>query len=178
MRPRLILALAAAALAAACATTTPYQPADKRGLGYKNQQLETAKYRVTFQGNSLVDRATAENYVLLRAAQVTLENGFDSFEIVSQNADGLSTYRTSGTSLGFGGLGGGGLFYGGGFGYGGFGGLASNTSTTRESRSYVVGAVIEARKGPKPADNPMAFDARSVIESIGPTIAGPPAGQP
>lgn len=170
MRPRLILALAAAAMAAACATATPYQPADKRGLGYQNQQLETAKYRVTFQGNTLVDRTTAENYVLYRAAEVSLENGYDYFEVITQTADPLSTFRTTGTTVGFGGLGGPGFFYGG-FGYGGFGGLASNSSTTREARSYTVGAVVQAHKGAKPDDNPMAFDARSVIESLGPTVA-------
>lgn len=159
------------ALAAACATTTPYQAAGKAGLGYTDQRLEAGKYRITFQGNSITDRALAENAVLYRAAELTLANGDDHFMLVTSTVDTRSTFDTTGFS------GGGGFapgfFYGGGFG-GGFGGLGGfNNSTTRERLKYTVGAVVTTHKGAKPGDNAMAYDARSVIESIGPSLLRP-----
>lgn len=167
-RLRLLSVVAIAALAAACASVTPYQPAGKSGLGYTDQQLESGKHRITFQGNSSTDRASAEDAVLYRAAEVTLANGGDHFILVTSTADTRSTFNTTGFNGGA--FGPGGFFYGGGFagGFGGVGGLSN--STTREALSYTVGAVITIHKGPKPVDNPMAFEARSVLESIGPSL--------
>lgn len=171
---RIAVVLAAAALMAACTTATPYQPANKRGEGYAEQKLEAGKYRVVFEGNSITDRAIAENYVLYRAAEIALANGDDHFVLVAQVADTRSTYNTTGfTGGGFSDFGRAGFFYGGGF--GAFGGGFTST-TTRQQLSYTVGAVITTHKGPKPADNAMAFDARSVIESVGPSLLRPNVG--
>ncbi|MBY0448960.1 MAG: hypothetical protein K2P95_09740 [Hyphomonadaceae bacterium] len=169
-RLRFLTVVLVAAMAGACTTTTPYQAAGKTGLGYTDQRLEAGKYRVTFQGNSITDRALAENAVLYRAAELTLANGDDHFILVTSTVDTRSTFNTTGfVGGGFGP----GFFYGGGFG-GGFGGLGGfNNSTTQERLKYTVGAVVTTHKGPKPADNAMAFDARSVIESIGPSLTRP-----
>lgn len=172
LNKKFALALVATALLAACSTSTPYQPANKRGEGFVDQKLETGKYRVVFEGNSQTDRAVAENYVLYRAAEVALANGDDYFILVNQVADTRSTYNTTGFD-GYGGYGRAGFFYGGGFGYGGFGGITN--TTTRQQLAYTVGAVVTTHKGPKPADNAMAYDARSVIESIGPSLQHPKA---
>lgn len=173
MKTGSLIALCALLSLGACASATPYQLAGRGGEGFVDQQLEAGKYRVTFKGNTLVERATAENYVLFRAAEVTLAAGFDHFVLADQTADALSSYTSTGYNTGFGGgsFGGGGFFYGGGFGGLGFGGIT--TTSTRERQSYVVGAVIEAGRGPKPAGNSKAYDARSVIESIGPTLVRP-----
>lgn len=169
-RLRLLPVVLLAALAAACSTTTPYQAAAKSGLGYTDQQLEAGKYRITFQGNARTDRALAENAVLYRAAELALANGDDHFILVTSTVDTRRTFDTTGfVGGGFGP----GFFYGGGFG-GGFGGLGGiNNSTTRERLNYTVGAVVTTHKGPKPAENAMAFDARSVIASIGPSLLRP-----
>ena len=170
---KIAMALAAVALLSACTTATPYQPANKRGEGYADQKLENGKYRVTFEGNSITDRAIAENYVLYRAAEIALANGDDHFILVTQVADTRSIFNTTGfTGGGFDGFGRAGFFYGGGF--GGFGGGFTST-TTRQQLAYTVGALVTTHKGPKPADNPMAFDARSVIESLGPSLLRPTA---
>lgn len=170
---RPLVALAAVAVLSACVTSTPYQAANKRGEGYADQKLEAGKFRVVFEGNSYTDRAIAENYVLFRAAELTLLSGGDYFVLVDSNADTRSVFNTTGFNGGGVGLGNG-FFYGGGFGgFGGFGGGLVST-TTRERLSYTVGAVITTGRGPKP-DNPMAFDARSVIESIGPSLQRPKA---
>ncbi len=172
MNARALLAVSALLVLAACASATPYQTAGRGGEGFVDQQLEAGKYRITFKGNTLVERATAENYVLYRAAEVTLASGNDHFVLADQTADALSSYYSTGYNSGFGGgFGGvGGFYYGGGFG-GGFGGLT--TTNTRERQSYIVGAVIEAGRGPKPEGNSKAYDARSVIESIGPSLQRP-----
>ena len=57
---RRIAPLAIAAVLAACATETPYSPADDRGYGFTEQKIESDRYRITFAGNSLTDRQTVE----------------------------------------------------------------------------------------------------------------------
>jgi len=147
------MAISLAAIAA-CASTTPYQQANGRGDGYSEQKIERDKYRISFSGNSLTDRATVENYVLYRAAEVTIQTGNDYFIMLEDSEDIRRSFRTSGTS----------------FGGGGFG---STHSTTRERTEYTIGAIIQVYKGEKPASNPTAYDARSVIDSLGGSIQRP-----
>lgn len=169
------MAAAATMLLGACATTTPYAPAANGGDGYSQQKLESDKYRIVFSGNSLTDRVTVENYVLFRAAEVTLESGNDYFIMLEDSADITRSFRTTGTSFGGGGFGRRGFFYGGGgfgrgFGGRGFGGGGFDSSVTRERNEYTIGAIIQVYKGNKPTDNPTAYDARSVVDSLGPSI--------
>jgi len=168
------MAISLAAIAA-CASTTPYQQANGRGDGYSEQKIERDKYRISFSGNSLTDRATVENYVLYRAAEVTIQTGNDYFIMLEDSEDIRRSFRTSGTSFGGGGFGRRGFFYGGfGGGFrGGFGGFGSTHSTTRERTEYTIGAIIQVYKGEKPASNPTAYDARSVIDSLGGSIQRP-----
>ncbi len=172
---RLILGAALLALGA-CATVTPYQPSVKGRPGFTDTRLEAAKFRVTFEGNTSTDLATIENYVLYRAAEVTIANGDDYFVILDQNRDAERTFRTTGTSFGggFGRFRRRGFFYGGRFGRG-FGGGFSSSSTTRERRAFTVGVVIETHKGDKPASNALAYDARQIIANIGSTLVTPDA---
>ncbi|MEM8772649.1 MAG: hypothetical protein AAGD92_13465 [Pseudomonadota bacterium] len=163
------LAAAGFALLAACASVTPYQPADKRGEGYTDQALDTGRYRITFEGNSSTELATIENYVLFRAAEISLANGYDYFVILDSNTETMRRFVTNGSTFGGGGFGRRGFFYGGGF----RGGFASTTATTRERRSYTVGAIIEGRRGDKPAGNPNAYDARQIIDNVGQVIQRP-----
>ncbi|MEM9618510.1 MAG: hypothetical protein AAF936_11165 [Pseudomonadota bacterium] len=170
-----LFVIGAIALIAGCTSITPYAPADRSGRGYDDQKLEEGKYRVTFEGNSSTDRATIENYVLFRAAEITLRDGYDHFSILDQSTDAVSTFRTNGTTFGGAGFGRNGFFYGGGF--GGFGGVgfANNTSTTRQRLSYVIGVIIQAEKGDKPADSPNSYDARQLIDNLGPVLTYPDA---
>ena len=84
----LVLAASAAVLAA-CATTTPYQPASKPGGfdGYSQTMLDNSTARITFGGNSLTDRETVENYMLYRAAEMAVERGFDTFSLVNKDTE-------------------------------------------------------------------------------------------
>ena len=87
MRRGLMLAVAAALTLSACSTATPYQPATKTtsGYGYSDQRIETDRWTVNFSGNSVTSRQTVESYMLYRAAQLTLDNGFDWFETVDRH---------------------------------------------------------------------------------------------
>lgn len=91
------LVIAAIALIAGCATQTAYQPAAERGdYGYTDTQLTERRYRITFTGNSLTDKETVQDYMLLRAAEVTLENGYHWFRPVTRETERKS--RDSGSS--------------------------------------------------------------------------------
>ena len=71
-----------------CATQTPYQPAEKRGaVGYTETQLTNNRYRVTFTGNSSTPAETVKDYALLRAAELTLQQGYDWFQLANSDND-------------------------------------------------------------------------------------------
>lgn len=82
------LLVGAAALLTACATATPYQAANTSGYsGYSQTQIESNRFNVSFSGNSLTDRETVETYLLFRAAEIAVENGFDYFTVVEKETD-------------------------------------------------------------------------------------------
>ena len=75
-----------ALLVGGCTSTgsTPYQPLTSSGPvtgGYSDRRLAEGVYRVTFAGNRLTSRETVESSLLLRAAELTVEQGYDWFEI-------------------------------------------------------------------------------------------------
>ena len=98
----LVLAASAAVLAA-CATTTPYQPASKPGGfdGYSQTMLDNNTARISFGGNSLTDRDTVENYLIYRAAEMAVERGFDTFSLAERETEKNSRLRVS-PSAGYG----------------------------------------------------------------------------
>lgn len=89
---RLVLIAAAAGLTllSACATPTPYQAAMPGGgyqTGYSDMRIEDDRYRISFSGNDLTSRQTVENYMLYHAAELTLNSGYDWFEVVHRDTD-------------------------------------------------------------------------------------------
>ncbi|MFP3943623.1 MAG: CC0125/CC1285 family lipoprotein [Alphaproteobacteria bacterium] len=159
-----------AVLAASCATQTPYAPADGGRLGYSEQQIENNRYTVSFAGNSLTDRQTVETYLLYRAAELTLQSGYDYFVVVEQDTEKSTTYRSTIYDYPYRHhffLSWYGYPYGPHFG----GGLA--TETTRPIERYRAVAEIVMYEGEKPESDPAAFDARSVIEHLGPGVRRP-----
>ena len=99
---RVFFPLFAVALAVAgCSTPTPYGPA-LDGKGYSERQTESDRFRVSFSGNSLTPRETVETYLLYRAAEITLQRGYDHFRIVEQDLESKTSYRNSfGATSGF-----------------------------------------------------------------------------
>ncbi len=175
-----VFIIAAALLAAACATPTPYAPAGGAAgdFGYSERQIESNRFRVSFAGNSLTDLETVETFLLFRAAELTLQRGGDWFAVVDRDTE--RNTRVSGRSA-FG------PYYGGfsrryfhpSFGwrywhdpffYG-----HSNDFYVREITRYEASAEILIGRGPRLADNPNVYDAREVRANLANAIAAAPA---
>lgn len=89
MKPALF-AIAALSLASACASTSSYREAKTASAtGYSEQVVEKDRYRVQYRASGS-DTAKAQDYALLRAAELTLEKGYSTFEIVSRAAESSS----------------------------------------------------------------------------------------
>jgi hypothetical protein len=150
-------------LLAGCAVPTPYQPATD-GYGYSEQQLESDRYRVTFSGNSVTPRDTVQNYLLHRAAEVTLESGHDYFTVVDQDLERSTTYHGSGFND---------FAWGPGRHSHRAFGLGFGNYTAYPIDSYTAFADIVMADGEKPAGEVNAYDARDVLRQLGPTIERP-----
>lgn len=157
IRP-LLIATAALSLAA-CASLQPYGPAmSANGQGYTEQRIEANRYRVTYQG--VGDARPVSDLAFRRAAELTLEQGYDWFEVTQRFIDGrpdsaggvrpsvsvgygsgrYGPYRASGGGVGVG------LNF-------------SGPSPTATALEIVMG------RGAKP-DRANAYDARSVRDSL------------
>ena len=87
--------LSAAALAAltlsACETPTVYGPAaDAKASGYTEMAIEQGRWRVTFRGGSHADSHRVGDLALLRAADLTIAQGYDWFRVVDRHTEAQS----------------------------------------------------------------------------------------
>jgi hypothetical protein len=152
------------ALAACAAKPTPYQP-ETNGYGFSQQQIENNRYRITFAGNSATSLDTVRNYMLYRAAELTVESGHDYFIVTDQNTQSATTYRGAGsTPFGF----------GTGFRSGGGIGVGFSSFSAYPDDSYTAWADIVLGTGPKPQGDLNAYDAREVLGRIGPNVVRAP----
>lgn len=97
-----IMTLAGVAiLLAACASQPAYRVADEGGYGYTDRQLTEDQYRIHFRGRG-DDTGRAMDYAMLRASELTLEKGFDWFDIASRDTlvDREQAPVTTGTTMG------------------------------------------------------------------------------
>lgn len=188
MRRILIAAAAAATLAlGACETTTPYQPLQKGTAvsgGYTDRALEPNRWQVSFSGNSLTDRRTVETYLLYRAAELTVAQGYDWFAIVDRHTDRDTRVYADPYWDSWGGYWGPSWrLYGGRYGWSrwgdwggwgpGWGGFGGSAFDYHEVTRYEATAEIFMGRGPKPADDRRAFQARPLLDRLGPTIVRP-----
>jgi len=79
---------------AGCVSPAVYAPRDGGSTGYTDQQLSATRWRITFAGNSATPRQTVENYLLLRAAQVTEQAGYGWFVIDTRDTEADKRYFT------------------------------------------------------------------------------------
>ena len=189
-RPRfsaLALILAGSISLSACMTATPYQPATGNGTavrnGYSDTQIESNRFRISFSGNSLTSRETVERYLLYRAAELTLQQGFDHFILSDRDTEKKTDIvREPGA-----------------WGPGPWGYWSPSWRFYRGPRwgwrswdpffddpfwrdrdwdyrtvtQYEAMAEVVMGKGPKPSDNLRAFDAHEVVSRLGPSIQMP-----
>jgi hypothetical protein len=132
---------------------------------------------VSFAGNSLTSRETVENYLLYRAAELTRQEGYDGFVLIERdtqrNVDtrissfGPGPYRYWGPSWRY--LRGGRYAYWDPY----FGDpFWGDRYDVRTVERYEAFAEISMFQGSRP-DDPRAFDARDVMQTLGPTIKFP-----
>lgn len=173
---RMLTLVAVAALLAACATATPYQPGAPNAYGFQEQQIENNRLRITFRGNTVTDRETVETYLLYRAAELTLERGHDYFIVANRDTEEHSRLQnTSPRPPRFG------------FDHWYFSPRRGwspwhdpfwgEPSSYREVTRYEAVAEIAMFDGQKPANDANAFDAREVQANLqGRIVRPPPAG--
>jgi hypothetical protein len=175
---RFLLPLLALAALAGCTSPAPYAPrAVGQSTGYTDRELATGRYRITFIGNSSTPRETVEDYLLLRAAEVTLAAGGSHFMFDSR--DTRARTRTSvipGPGVGpYGDWGWGGPWrFRPRWGYDPFGPDVDIITTTR----YEAFAEIVLLTDAQAAREPRAITAREIVSHLGPSAAPPPPKDP
>jgi hypothetical protein len=156
---------------AACGHPTPYQVA-ANGYGFSDQRIEDNRYRITFSGNSLTPQPVVENYLLYRAAEITLANGYDYFEVADKQTNKSTRYLATYDDFGrpyywrrypypY-------PFYGSGF----------HTADYRPIEQFTSTANVVLFRGRKPADKADAYDARDVAQRLRPTVQLPAPATP
>jgi hypothetical protein len=161
MRPALLIVLVA--LLAACASTPSYAPAvESDGTGFSHVQVEDNRFFVTYRAKSGADARLIEDYALLRAADLTLQQGREWFFVDRRSSDAISS-SDSGPRVGVS-VGGGSIGRRSGVGVGvgvtvpvGGGGGARATAATLE---------IRTGQGERPTDAANVYDARAVATSL------------
>jgi len=159
---RTILAAAALAFVAACASTPTYTPAaSPNTAGYSEMQIESNRYFVTYRAPGAADSSLIQDYALLRAADLTLQNGREWFWVDRRTVDEDSA-RRSGPSIGVG-VGGGSW----GRSSGASVGVGVNFPLGGGGGPRATSATLEVRfgEGPKP-DEANAYDARAIATNL------------
>lgn len=171
------LALASALTLTACASTPAYGPANAQGYGgYSEQRIEGDRYRVSFSGRTTTSRATVESGLLLRSAEITLQNGYDWFSTNNRSTERETRYYPSrdpfywdryspywGPSW---------RFYRRGYWSAWDPFWGSSFDWDRVER-FEASQEILLHRGPKPQGDPNAFDAREIVSNLGPRLTRP-----
>lgn len=160
-------------LLAGCETPATYHPMEPgTHTGYTDEQLASNRFRVTFTGNSATRRDVVENYLLLRAAEVSLKAGYHWFVFDTRDTEAKTTYHSD--FVGWPGWRGRGWYWHS-WAYPGWGMDADVTS--RPVTRYEAFAEIVLLKDDQAKTEPRAMDAQDVLDHIGP-MARPPEPPP
>lgn len=152
---RIALAAACVALLSACETTGGVRPPP---VGASYQDIDAGRLRVTFRGSSRMSNPEVRDRALLRAAELTLERGYDWFTITDRYGELAPPTRPRFTV---------------GLGTASFGrrsavGVGGSTSFGGEG-TFVETLEVSLGRGPRPP-GPDAYDARGVADTIRPRL--------
>ena len=166
-----------------CETATPYQPlntAHAAAGGYSDHQIEANRFQVSFSGNAVTSRETVERYLLYRSAELTLAQGYDWFAAAGRSTDKKTRTFAEPSAFGCGyGPGWCGGFWGPRWRYyrhgawGAWDPWMGQPLDVMEITQYTASAEIVMNKGPKPAGDLNAFDAREVLQHLGQDLHRP-----
>jgi hypothetical protein len=156
---------------AACMAPAAYVPRRPGATtGYTDRELAPGRFRVTFTGNSVTARETVENYLLLRAAEVTLAAGGTHFIFDDRDTRARTTLHADPAFYGHGTWGAGSWGFRPSWGYSAFGPPLMISQTTR----YEAYAEIVVLKPGQEGSENRAVDARAIVSHLGPEAAPPP----
>ncbi len=156
---------------ASCATK--YAPATGSfwdgHTGYSEVALDSTTWQVTFCGNNNTSDDVVNRYALYRSAELTSQRGFDYFVVLDNNdvaalTSTVNRNKTQQTQIehtvdpqtgkvipvavt-----------------------TTNSTSTVNTQAAHTVTKTIRMFTGARPADNPNAFDARSMVTMMAPSI--------
>lgn len=86
-------------LLAACSSSNPqYQAADQKGFGYSDKQLATDKYWVSYKSRD-TNAQRATDFALLRAAELTIAQGYEWFVVSEKDVSGKRLVRNEPTEV-------------------------------------------------------------------------------
>jgi hypothetical protein len=147
---------------AGCATAPIYQPVNGSSFGYSDQKIEETRYQVSYNGSTSTPRATVENFLLYRMAEITLDTEHDYFRVLDSDTECHTKYvgTNDGQPCTYH------RNYGTRFPYYGYGYYCDPFTSVYESKRYEAIAYMSVHKGDKPADDPYAFDARAVSSNL------------
>lgn len=148
----LATALVLCATSASAETRTTYQPISQSfsHSGYAETQIDTNRLRVSFRGKTGASRESVETNLLYRAAELTLQRGYDFFVVVDHNVDVQSEYSSVGPPL-----------------------PPIAPRRYREETRYAATSDVMMFRGMRPPNAPAAFDARSVHANLAAQIQRP-----
>jgi len=132
---------------------TPYQSSGIIG-GYSEKQISPTVWRITFDGNGYTSRETVQTYWLYRAAELTLQKGYDSFEVLNSLMSGMQ-YWKDGYDPKF---------------------VAQVIYMPMESNKPVLELDIRLHKEPYAAKPPKSFNAKKLMASIESYVKGAKCG--
>lgn len=164
----IILGFAALALSACASTSAGYGPAQSAsGLGFKNTQIQQDRFQVSYTGSSVTE---ARDLVLLRAAEVTLGEGYSHFKVINGGTTGNGPSPKIASHVGVG--------------IGSFGGRNNSNvnlglgvnDLARALEGTKVTESIEIITQNTGASDPNVYDAQGVLNNLG-ALARPPAAQ-
>ena len=143
---------------------TSYKAKGDSRYGYSEQRLESDRYRVRFSGNDVTDRDTVQNYLLFRAAELTLANGYTHFRMLDQQVDEIEDDQSVIVSAGHG-VYSYPLIFG------------TRISTIKGSSLFEAGAQFKMLQAAPTTDDGYVFNAAEVKRNVGPRIVLPEDGQ-
>jgi hypothetical protein len=161
---------------AACETGPTYKPKGPgESVGYSDKQLSQNRYRVSFTGRNITPREEVEEFLLRRAAEVTLAAGFTHFVFDTRNTEAKTYYRTTFDAW---------AEWGPPY-YPGYGGWYWSSwpfspqpiiNDTTPITHYTAYAEIRMLKADEAAKTPEAFSAADVLAHLAPQPAPKPQG--
>lgn len=169
MKRLLVVAVSALALTACAATSPSYQALDGRAGGYASQSIEANRYVVSYTGVKGMPREQVAQYAMLRAAEITQENGHEWFAVIGGTTRKVDLTKALSSAVGDYGH-----FLDTGFSFGGWGGGAPPAQVLERWKADDVAQTImiiqvgtgdDARFEGANA-TPEIFDAKATAEEI------------